>query len=150
MAVPPYTIQMTNYKNWEHFEHGADIGVRGCGPTLAAAFEQAAYALTAVVTDLDKVAAQEAIQVTCAAPDNELLLTDWLNALIYEMATRQLLFSRFEVVIEDHQLCAMVWGEPVEVSRHAPAVEIKGATYTSLAVTQDAQGRWCAQCVVDV
>lgn len=34
---------------WEHFPHGADIGVRGFGPTMAAAFEQAALAMTAVV-----------------------------------------------------------------------------------------------------
>ena len=141
---------MTDNKNWEHFEHGADIGVRGFGPSLAAAFAQTACALTAVVTDLDKVAAQEAIEITCSAPDNEFLLTDWLNALIYEMATRQMLFSRFDISIEDHHLRARVWGEPVEVTRHAPAVEIKGATYTALAVTQDAQGQWCAQCVVDV
>ncbi len=145
-----YTNQMINNKNWEHFEHGADIGVRGFGPSLVTAFEQAACALTAVVTDLDRVEPQQAIQITCMAPDDELLLADWLNALIYEMATRQMLFSRFEVTIEDHQLRAMVWGESVEVARHSPAVEIKGATYTALSVTQDAQGQWCAQCVVDV
>ncbi|MBI1423505.1 MAG: archease [Gammaproteobacteria bacterium] len=141
---------MSQQPAWEHFEHGADIGVRGCGPTLATAFEQAACALTAVVTDLDKVAATEAVALACTAPDHELLLTDWLNALIYEMATRQMLFSRFEVTIEDHQLRATAWGEPVAVSRHHPVVEIKGATYTALAVEQESPGRWCAQCVVDV
>ena len=36
---------------WEHFPHGADVGVRGVAPTRAGAFEQAALALTAVVTD---------------------------------------------------------------------------------------------------
>ena len=36
---------------WEHFPHDADIGVRGFGPTVVAAFEQAALALTAVITD---------------------------------------------------------------------------------------------------
>lgn len=141
---------MINQKNWEHFEHDADIGVRGFGANLAAAFEQAARALTAVVTDPDAVEAQQAIQITCSAPDDELLLADWLNAIIYEMSTRQMLFSRFDVTIDDHHLRAMVWGEPVNVSRHSPAVEIKGATYTALAVTQDAQGEWRAQCVVDV
>jgi tRNA nucleotidyltransferase (CCA-adding enzyme) len=29
-------------------------------------------------------------------------------------------------------------------------VEIKGATFTELKVGQDEQGRWLAQCVVDV
>jgi Archease protein family (MTH1598/TM1083) len=32
---------------WEHFPHGADIGIRGWGSALAAAFEQAALAATA-------------------------------------------------------------------------------------------------------
>ena len=32
---------------WEHFAHGSDIGVRGFGPSMEAAFEQAALALTA-------------------------------------------------------------------------------------------------------
>ena len=141
---------MTSHTGWEHFEHGADIGVRGYGRTLAESFEQAACAMFAVVTELDKVEARESIQLACSAPDPELLLADWLNALIYEMATRGMLFSRFAVTIEDNQLWATAWGEPVEVGRHRPAVEIKGATYTALAVRQDAQGVWCAQCVVDV
>ena len=37
--------------HWEHFSHEADIGIRGVGPTLATAFEQAAIAMTAVITD---------------------------------------------------------------------------------------------------
>ncbi|MBT9569000.1 MAG: multifunctional CCA addition/repair protein, partial [Thiobacillus sp.] len=73
---------------WEHFPHQADMGVRGIGPTLAAAFEQAALAMTAVVTDPDRVAADEALEIRCEAPDYELLLVDWLNALILEMAAR--------------------------------------------------------------
>ena len=32
---------------WEHFEHDADVGVRGWGNTRAEAFEQAAVAMTA-------------------------------------------------------------------------------------------------------
>jgi hypothetical protein len=35
---------------WEHFPHDADVGVRGRGLTAAEAFEQAAQALTAVIT----------------------------------------------------------------------------------------------------
>ena len=141
---------MGRHRGWEHFEHGADIGVRGYGRTLAESFEWAAAALFAVVTELELVEPKESIQLTCAAPDPELLLADWLNALIYEMATRRMLFSRFAVTIEDNRLHATAWGEPVDVSRHQPAVEIKGATYTALSVRQDAQGIWCAQCVVDV
>lgn len=135
---------------WELFQHGADIGVRGIGRTLAEAFEQAAVALTGVVTDPATVAPQDAVQVTCRDGDRELLLVTWLNALVYEMATRRMLFSRFEVTLNGETLQATAWGERVDVDRHQPAVEVKGATFTELRVRQDPDGTWIAQCVVDV
>src|SRR3989338_9694422 len=135
---------------WEHFPHQADVGVRGLGATLEQAFEQAALALTAVITDPADVAAKEMLKLSCIAPDPELLLVDWLNVLIYEMVTRNMLFSRFEVHMEDGRLTAQAWGEALDVAHHHPAVEIKGATYTELKVAQQPGGGWLAQCVVDV
>lgn len=135
--------------HWEHFSHEADMGVRGVGSTREQAFEQAALALTAVVTDPENVRAVEPVTVEVTAPDDEMLLVDWLNSLVYEMATRNLLFSRFEVHITDHQLHGRAWGEPVVDERHEPAVEVKGATYTALQVKNEG-GEWSAQCVVDV
>lgn len=135
---------------WEHFAHGADIGVRGTGHTLAEAFEQTALALTAVLTDPASVGADAEVAIRCEAPDNEILLVDWLNALIFEMATRNMLFGRFEVHIADGSLTARAWGESVDRARHHPAVEIKGATYTALTVESRADGTWVAGCVVDV
>lgn len=135
---------------WEHFVHGADIGVRGIGPTLAAAFEQGALALTAVVTDPAAVVPARTLEVACEAPDPELLFVDWLNTLVFEMATRRMLFARFAVEIRGGHLSARLWGEPVDIPRHRPAVEVKGATYTQLAVRREPAGEWLAQCVVDV
>jgi SHS2 domain-containing protein len=136
--------------HWEHFPHQADVGVRGLGATPEQAFEQAALALTAVVTDPEIVAPKEMLELSCMAPNTELLLVDWLNSLIFEMATRNMLFSRFEVHMDGNHLAANVWGEALEVARHHPAVEIKGATYTELKVACQADGSWIAQCVVDV
>jgi SHS2 domain-containing protein len=143
---------------WQTFPHEADIGIRGIGATIDEAFAGAALALTAVICDPAMVAARQSLEIECAAPDIEVLLIDWLNALIYEMATRKLLFSRFDVAIalsiapevEDHTLHATAWGEPIDVPRHRPAAEIKGATFCELDVGQDASGQWHAQCVVDV
>lgn len=135
---------------YEHFPHDADVGVRGFGPTLEAAFEQAALAMTAVITDPSRVADRERVDFECTAPDDDLLLNDWLNALIYAMADRHLLFGRFEVHIRDGRLRASAWGEAADPQRHEPAVEIKGATLTGLEVSRDAHGLWRAQCVLDV
>ena len=134
---------------WEHFPHQADMGVRGVGPTLADAFEQTALAMIAVVTDPARVSPKVAVDIHCEAPDDELLLVDWLNALILEMAARHMLFSRFTVRITGAGLTASAWGEPVDPRRHEPAVEVKGATYTDLKVVHAADG-WTAQCIVDV
>ncbi len=79
-----------NQKRWEHFSHEADLGVRGIGNTPAEAFEQAALALSAVITHPSKIAGSKVVEINCEALDNELLLVDWLNALVYEMATRNL------------------------------------------------------------
>ena len=134
---------------WEHFPHLADIGVRGFGATREAAFEQAALAMTAALVDPAAVAPRERVAVSCRAPDDELLLTEWLNALIYEMAVRRMLFARFKVAIRDHVLDGEAWGEPIDRERHKPAAEAKGATLTALKVAREG-GRWVAQCVVDV
>jgi len=134
---------------WEHYEHQADIGVRGFGATKAEAFAQAAAAMTAAVTDLAAVRALEPVGVRCEAPDDELLLAEWLNALVYEMSTRRMLFSKFDIRMQDGKLEAQAWGEAIDRDRHHPAVEVKGATLTTLRVVRHGEG-WLAQTVIDV
>ncbi|MFC1677146.1 archease [Planctomycetota bacterium] len=135
---------------WEHFDHQADIGIRGVGTEMAQAFEQAAIALTAVVTESEKVEPIREIQIACQADGDEQLFIDWISSLIYEMSTWGMLFCKFEVSIEADHLRAKVWGQQVDVEIHQPSVEVKGATYTALSVTCDKDGKWIAQCVVDV
>ncbi|HHJ37983.1 MAG TPA: archease [Methylothermaceae bacterium] len=138
---------------WEHFEHMADIGVRGFGSTPEEAFAQTAVAMTAVICNPNHVDPREKMTIEVEREDGdslEDLLVDFLNAVIYEMAVRGMLFSRFQVTIDDHRLKADCWGEPVDRQKHQPAVEVKGATYTELKVGQTEDGQWMAQCILDV
>ena len=135
---------------WEHLDHGADIGVRGYGDSLEDAFVEAALAMSSVVTDLDKIDTGESVAVECCAPELDLLLLDWLNEIIYQMATRNMLFGAFDVRIDDQHLFAQLHGEVVDREKHRPAVEIKGATFTELKVYRAENGEWVAQCVIDV
>jgi len=136
--------------HWEHFSHGADVGIRGVGATMAEAFAQAALALTAAMCDVASVRPLEVSEIVCRAPSPELLLVDWLNAIVYAIATEHRIFSEFDVRIDQRELHALIKGEPIDRDRHQPAVEIKGATHTSLRVAQEPDGRWVAQCVIDV
>lgn len=136
--------------HWEHFPHDADIGVRGFGAAPGEACEQAALAMVAAIVDPATVRLERTIEFTLEAPSLELLLVDWLNALVYEMAERGMIFGDFKVTIASNRLKGRAIGEAVSRERHAPAVEVKGATYTELAFVEDRPGRWRAQCVIDV
>jgi len=151
---------------WEHFAHQADIGIKATADSLGKAFEDAAVGLTAIVTEPNNVAKIESVKIECSAENNELLLVDWLNSVIYEMAVRKMLFSRFEVRIdpapsdnsnlnirrcgvENLRLSATIWGEKINCKKHAPAVEPKAVTLNQLSVKKH-NGNWIVQCVIDV
>jgi len=146
----PETDFGLNVARWEQFPHGADLGVRGFGSTPAEAFAQAALAMCAAIVDPAAVCRDQAIEIEREASSLDLLLLDWLNALVYEMAARCMIFGAFEVAIADGKLIARAFGERISRERHAPAVEVKGATFTELAVREDEPGLWRAQCVIDV
>ncbi len=141
---------MAYVPRWEHFDHPSDIGLRGIGATPAAAFEQAALALTAVGVEPGRVAPSSPVRIVCESSALDLLLVDWLSAVLLEMGRRQMLFSKFDVRLDHLCLEATAWGEPANALRHEPSVEVKGITFNELSVRQEASGEWIAECVVDV
>lgn len=136
--------------SWELFAHDGDIGVRGFGGTRNIAFEETAYALTAAIADPARVRQVDRVDIVCNAPNNDLLLREWLNAVIGEMSARGMLFSRFAVHMRDRGLTGKAWGEPVDEERHEPSAGIRGATTAGLSVALDDEGCWVAQCVLDI
>jgi SHS2 domain-containing protein len=136
-------------KRWEHYSHTADMGIRGFGDSLEEAFGAAALAMVAVAVDPKRIKQKQEVEIACEQPETGLLLIAWLNSLLYEMATRKMLFSKFEVRINNGQLTAKAWGEKLDLKKHEPVVEIKAATYSDLKVTQE-KGKWMAQCIVDI
>jgi SHS2 domain-containing protein len=140
---------------FEHFEHGADVGVRGFGATAAEAFEGAAHALFTLLAEKPsavRAAVEERMEIE--APGLEELLVAFLNELISLADTRRLVFGDFTVAIEGGgamplRLSATARGEPFDPDLHEWTVQPKGATYTGLRVAREGD-RWIAQCVVDV
>jgi len=130
------------------FREDPVLNIQGVGPTLGAAFAEAALAMMAAVTDPAAVKHEETVEIECAAPSAELLLVNWLNAVAFEMAARSMVFGTFNVDTDGFQLRATAIGERVSKERHAPNVEIKGATLRELAVAEDRPGEWRAQCTV--
>ena len=135
---------------WKHFHHQADIGIRGIGQTLQEAFEQGAMAMMAVICSPDTIEPNECVEIECEADEKDLLFADWINALIYEMDVRKMLFSRFEVKLDNHKLTGTAWGEKADPDKHEFAVEVKAATFMELKAYKNNDDQWVVQCVVDV
>lgn len=132
------------------FDHGADIGVLGEGRTVEEAFAGAARAMFSVMVDLGGVRPLQSVEIACTASDRELLLVRWLNALLAEADMRGMVFCDFDVRLSDGALAGTARGEPWDLERHVPGVEVKGATLTELEVARAGDGTWHARTVVDV
>lgn len=133
---------------FDYFDHDADIGVIGRGPTIEAAFVCAARAVFALMTDLAAVAPHERIDIEFEEPDPELALVTWLNALIARAAERGMVFTRFELDRAGDRWRGAAHGERWREDL-VRGIDVKGATLTMLSVRQAPEG-WEARCVVDV
>jgi len=138
---------MSSGLHWEHFDRGADVGVRGFGWSRAAAFEQAALGLAAVVVEPSDVREVEWLDIRVAADDPQLLLADWLNAVLTEMSAQRMLFCRFHVALHGDTLTARVAGEPVSLERHRLRGDVRAASHAEALVTFEGE-RWIAQAVL--
>src|SRR5512137_994620 len=132
-------------RQYETFEHEADIGIRGFGSTMEEAFANAAAALYSVMVDIAAIEQKEFRGVNVTAEDQEQLLVEWLNALLAVSDIERMVFSKFEVRIEGNRLAGTAWGEHLDHGRHHAHTEVKGATYHQLSVRKEG-GRFVAQC----
>ncbi len=138
---------------FEYLDHTADIGVRGIGKTVEEAFCEAARAIFNLMVDLEEIVPEKAIHVTVEARQLDLLLVEWLSALLAKKDLEGLLLARFHVELREMEngfsLQGVGWGEPFDLKRHQPKTEVKGVTYAGLRVQREDE-RWLAQCVVDI
>jgi SHS2 domain-containing protein len=132
----------------EYFDHDADVGVIGRGATVEEAFEAAARAMYALMTDIRAVREERSVPLEFEEADVELALVRWLNLLLGLSHEEGLIFGRFWLERDGVRWRGGASGEPwrPELER---GVEVKGATLTMLQVRQSKDG-WEARCVVDV
>ena len=131
-----------------YFDHDADMGIVGRGALIEEAFENAASAVFAMMTDLDQVRPHTSVAIDFEEADPEFALVTWLNLLLGQARSRALIFGRFHLRRDGAHWNGTAEGEPWRAGVER-GVEVKGATLTALAVTER-DGIWDARCVVDV
>ena len=138
-------------KDFEVINHTADVGVVAYGANLNQAFANAARALFSLITEPESVEETLSWDIELRAPDEESLLVEWLNELIYLFDTEHILFRRFEVSeLGRGRLRARGYGERVNSSRHHLKTGIKAATYHMLSVSQDEDNVYRVKVIFDI
>ena len=122
-------------KEFEIIDHTADVGIIAYGADTSQAFANAARALFSLIAELDNVSEVVYRDVELIAPDQESLLVQWLNELIYLFDTENIIFKRFDITkLNNTQLKARSYGEKVDSTRHKLKTGVKAATYHMLKV----------------
>ena len=125
---------------YEYFDHTADIGLKAYGDSLASMFENAAKGMFSIMFEtISEVDPAKVLKVELKEEENqEQLLIDWLNELLFLLETEDLVLSRFNVTdIGPKGLKAEVSGSPFDPQVHRYKTEVKSATYHMLEIGRE-------------
>lgn len=134
---------------FEVIDHTADVGIIAYGKDLKEAFANAAYGMFSQIADLDEVNENISREVDIKSSDQEALLVDWLNELLYLFDVQHIIFNRFEITdMTQNRLKAKVYGEKIDTSRHQLKTAVKAATYHMLKIER--KNRVRVQFILDI
>ena len=136
-------------KDFEILNHTADVGIIAYGADMSQAFANAARGLFSLITELDDVEEVTSRDMELTASDEESLLVDWLNELVYKFDTEGIIFKRFDISqLNNTHLKARGYGEKIDSSKHKLKREVKAATYHMLEVVKN--DGWRVQVLFDI
>ncbi|HEY7489690.1 MAG TPA: archease [Candidatus Tectomicrobia bacterium] len=132
----------------------ADIAFRAWGMDLVETFGAAADAvMNVMLEDLDTIQHRAERQLTAEHEALDMLLFDFLQALIYYKDAEQLMLRVSQVQIAEQNgrycLTGVAWGERLDPSRHCPRVDVKAVTLHHFSLQQSERG-WAATVILDI
>jgi SHS2 domain-containing protein len=140
-------LQPSGYRS---VPHTADAGFELWGTSLADIFIQGAHALYSLMTDRRRLQNRQVMEVEVTAMDQEALLVDWLNHLLYLYDTKSFFAKDIDILeISANRLKARLGGEELDPERHVLKTGVKAATYHNLNISRD-DDRWEARIIFDL
>ncbi len=134
---------------FEVMDHTADVGIVAYGKDLKEAFANAAFGMFSLIANLEKVRGSISREIDVQSTDQEALLVDWLNELLYLFDVEHIIFKRFEITaLSQKKLKAKVYGEKIDTSRHQLKTAVKAATYHMLKIEKNKGVR--VQLILDI
>lgn len=137
-----------------YLDHEADIGLEATGERLEEALRDGVQGLLALLVDPETVEPREAVPVQASGDDPGALYVALLNAVLAAVDLHGMFFRDFELTrldrVDDHWVAeGTLYGEPIDLERHAVEIEVKAATYGGLLAEQTDTG-WRLRCVLDL
>jgi len=124
-------------KPFEIIDHTADIGIIAYGTDIKQIFANAALGLFSLMAKLDDIKEDAQRDLVLSAEDEEVLLVEWLNELIYIFDVEHIVFKRFEIdKLSGNQIKARCFGQKIKPGQHKLKREIKAATYHMLRISK--------------
>jgi SHS2 domain-containing protein len=125
--------------SFEEIPHTADVKIRATAPNLELLFSEAFNALMQVLYGTDRSGGKRR-KITLDAEDRESLLRDFLSEVLFISEVDGLVFASAKIRIEGCHLVAKLDGEPFDRHRHMLGTEVKGISYSGLAITHNPNG----------
>jgi SHS2 domain-containing protein len=135
---------------YELLDHTGDLGIRIWAEDVKGIFHEAARALFAIITDLNRVTVRVNRKITVEAAAVDELLVAWLSELLYLYEVEGLLLCDFAITdIAEGNVKGVAMGEKFDEGRHIIKTSIKAVTYHQLEI-QERDGHWQAQVIFDM
>ena len=125
--------------SFEELSHTADVSIRVRAPTLEVLFADAFAALMETIFGKDRRGGSVK-EIHIEAADSETLLMDFLSEVLFICEVEGLVFSGASVTTDGKTLTAVLNGEQFDHVRHAGGTEVKGISYSGLAIIRDENG----------
>jgi SHS2 domain-containing protein len=125
--------------SFKFLEHISDVYIEVQAKNLSGAFEEAGKAVFAIMTNIQNIEPLIKHEIRLEAEDREALLFDWLGELIYIFDSKNLIFSKIEILKLEStngriKLYGELWGEEFDPQKHESKTEIKAPTYSLMEI----------------
>lgn len=134
-------------------DHTADVFFVAKAETLPELFNECALAVEETMVNVKKVKAVKTEKILGEDAKIDGLLFDFLDELLFFKDYKQLVFSKFEIKIEEkdgkYHLTCVASGEKIDFTKHEPKVDVKAITRHMYEVKQ-VEGGWKAQVLIDI
>lgn len=141
---------MDNIKRYRVTPHHSELAVKVFGSSQVELFQNSAWALFDVTTDIEKIETKDYVPLEVEGTDRDDLLVNWVRELLYLYQGSGYLLKEFRISeLGDKLVKAEACGEKIDPDRHEIKKEIMAIAYdkSRMAKTGD---QWTAQLIFEV